>query len=176
MKSIQKFKSQLSNSFARVNWVILLFSAIILFSLLINSINRQDIFSAQAQNADHIQQLIQTQKCPNCDLRNADLKGIVLIEADLSGAKLSHANLSNAVLIGSDFTGADLSNADLNHADLSATNFEKADLSDANLTSVDLEGTKFGQTNLSRVNLSNTRIGIEGGETNGSHHSLQAWS
>lgn len=41
----------------------------------------------RAENPDPIQQLRQTNKCPNCDLSGADLTGTRLAEADLSGAR-----------------------------------------------------------------------------------------
>jgi hypothetical protein len=52
------------------------------------------------------------------DLRDADLSGAVLSDADLSGADLRDADLSGAVLRGADLRGADLRDADLSGADL----------------------------------------------------------
>lgn len=51
-------------------------------------------------------------------LKNADLSGVYLREANFTGADLTNAKLFNTRLTSADFTNADLSNADLNGADL----------------------------------------------------------
>lgn len=65
------------------------------------------------------------------DLSNANLKGALLYNADLSGKNLSHANLEGVCLMAADLSGADLSHANLLEADL-----QDADLSNADLTGV----------------------------------------
>ena len=62
--------------------------------------------------------LLETNKCVECDLNNAELEGAKLRRADFSGAYLYRANLEYADLRGANFTGADLSNARLRGADL----------------------------------------------------------
>ena len=52
----------------------------------------------------HLEQLINTNICINCDLTNADLS-----KRDLNRAKLSGSNLSNAKLSSSNLSYADLS-------------------------------------------------------------------
>ena len=50
--------------------------------------------AAQAQNPDHLRQLLRTNSCENCDLSGANLTGLDLREANLQGADLSDANLA----------------------------------------------------------------------------------
>lgn len=89
--------------------------------------------SAQAENPDHVRQLLRTNNCPGCDLSEADLR-----ELDLSGANLSNANLSNAKLNQSNLTRSNLSQATLQGADLSGVNFNGANLSQASLENAKL--------------------------------------
>jgi len=63
---------------------------------------------AQAENPAHVQQLIETNICPGCDLSGADLSQAHIIGADLREANLQGANLIEANLEGADLTGADL--------------------------------------------------------------------
>jgi len=98
------------------------------------------------------------------DLSGADLRGLVLREANLSGGDLRRTNLSEA-----DLTGAELSSANLSGADLAGTNLRWADLRQSQLCEADLEGADLykadlGWANLSGANLrrtafSQTRIG-----------------
>ncbi len=82
-----------------------------------------------------------------------DLRGINLVENEMSGwsfnfqnltnAWMGHSNLARADLRNSDLTsadlaGANLSEADLAHADLRSSNLNVADLRNANLTDTDL--------------------------------------
>ena len=62
--------------------------------------------------------LLETNKCVECDLNNAELEGAKLRRADFSGAYLYRVNLEYADLRGANFTGADLSNARFRGADL----------------------------------------------------------
>jgi uncharacterized protein YjbI with pentapeptide repeats len=58
-----------------------------------------------------IQTLLETNKCPGCDLTGADLTG-----ADLTGADLTGADLQNAKLGGADLRDANLMNANFHMA------------------------------------------------------------
>jgi uncharacterized protein YjbI with pentapeptide repeats len=69
---------------------------------------------------------------------DADLRGVNLRGADLSGADLRDADLR-----GADLRGAYLSDADLRGADLQGANLSRADLSGA-----DLRGAYLGRANL----------------------------
>jgi len=97
----------------------------------------------------------------DADLSGANLSGANLIDADLSGADLSGANLIDADLSGADLFGADLSGADLSGADLFGADLSRANLIDAddlsgadlNLSGVDLSGANLRSANLSLANL-----------------------
>lgn len=49
--------------------------------------------AAHAANPEHLQRLLKTNQCPNCDLSGADLK-----DTNLFGANLTNANLKGAIL------------------------------------------------------------------------------
>ena len=72
-----------------------------------------------------LKKLLDTKKCPNCDLSKANLSGENLSGADLYGANLSNADLSEANLKGAVLNGADLSGAHLNGANLSGADLTK---------------------------------------------------
>jgi len=82
-----------------------------------------------------LKKLLDTKKCPNCDLSKVNLSGANLTEANLGGADLSGANLSLANL-----TKADLSGAELTKADLSDANLNGANLSGAIMEGAIMEG------------------------------------
>lgn len=82
---------------------------------------------------EQVRQLLRTNKCVNCDLREADLRRLELRNADLTGADLTRANLS----------GADLSGANLADTDLRGVNFRNANLRYANLKGADVRGADF---------------------------------
>lgn len=87
-----------------------------------------------------------------------NFSGVVLRDADLSGANLERvifdgADLSNTNLVDANLDSADLSNADLTNANLSGANlycskmyganFTNANLSNANLTSIIFDGANL---------------------------------
>jgi len=73
---------------------------------------------AVAANPEHVEQLKKTLQCPGCDLREAELGGVPLQNAQLQNADLSGASLYGSDLRGADLTGAILNDADLEMADL----------------------------------------------------------
>jgi uncharacterized protein YjbI with pentapeptide repeats len=77
------------------------------------------------------------------DLSHMDLRGAMLMDADLS-----HANLS-----GSDLRGANLFQADLSHANLTQAHLEGAELGKANLSRANLTGAKLPHAHLNGANL-----------------------
>ncbi|NEP90455.1 MAG: low-complexity protein [Okeania sp. SIO2C2] len=89
----------------------------------------------------------------DADLSGANLRDANLIRADLSGADLSGANLS-----GADLTRADLSGANLSGANLSRANFIRTDLSGANLINTYLIDANLIRTDLSGANLSGAKL------------------
>jgi tetratricopeptide (TPR) repeat protein len=127
---------------------------------------------AKAENLQHVQQLLSTKQCPQCDLSNAGLVVADLAGANLTGADLSRANLSNANLSGADLTGANLSGASLNGANLNGAN-----LNGANLTRTDLRNAYLVNTNLLGVSLDSAvlqgAIGIP--EYAGTPEDFYAW-
>jgi hypothetical protein len=100
-----------------------------------------------AANPAHLRQLLDTNRCPGCDLRDAQLEGVSLRGADLSEANLQGANLRNADLRYANFRSANLSEAILIAADLEAANF-----SQANLREVDIRGANLKDAVLTGAN------------------------
>lgn len=100
----------------------------------------------------------------DADLAGADLAGADLTDADLAGANLSDANLSDAILsdailFGANLAGANLTSADLIGANLIGANLAGADLfganlAGANLVSANLSGADLAGANLAGANLS----------------------
>ena len=80
-----------------------------------------------------VRQLLETGKCPSCNLTGADLRDAHLIGADLRNASLEGANLTGANLEGADLTGATLKNANLTAVMLSNADLRYSDLTNANL-------------------------------------------
>jgi len=105
---------------------------------------------AAAKQLALIEQLLDDDRCVECDLTGVDLSGKRLKEVDLEranlqGANLEDANLSEANLKGANLSGANLRNVDLSEADLYSANLSGADLTGADLTetlldSADLTG------------------------------------
>ncbi|MDH3325196.1 MAG: pentapeptide repeat-containing protein [Gammaproteobacteria bacterium] len=83
-----------------------------------------------------------------------DKKGfdqIMVIEAtSLKNIDLRGAHLKEANLVQYDFTGADLRGANLQDADLRLVNFTGADLTGANLMGADLTGAILTDTKMDR--------------------------
>ncbi|WP_197523403.1 pentapeptide repeat-containing protein [Actinokineospora pegani] len=84
---------------------------------------------------------------PGADLRHANLRGAMLLEARLRGADLRAANLRGALLVGADLRSADLREADVIGADLRAADLRGADLRGALfLTAAQLESARGDTT------------------------------
>lgn len=97
------------------------------------------------------------------ELRNANLSGVYLAEANLRGSKLNESKLNETCLRGANLSGADLSKADLSRtdlrgADLSRVDLSGVDLSEADLSRADLSGADLRKANLSRANLIKTKL------------------
>ncbi len=108
---------------------------------------------ARAENLEHIQRLLSSRQCQQCDLTRAglvfsNLSGVDLTGADLSLANLNRSNLSGAKLQGTNLMGAVLSSANLSGADLRGANLSGADLREAYLVGVDLTGANLAGANL----------------------------
>jgi len=59
--------------------------------------------SVGAFDPEHLEQLEETNKCPKCDLSNANLEGASLWRANLKEANLAYASLQRANLQGAKF-------------------------------------------------------------------------
>ncbi|MCA8251799.1 pentapeptide repeat-containing protein [Burkholderia sp. AU31624] len=94
----------------------------------------------------------------DADLSDAYLRGAYLRGANLSGADLSDADLSDAYLSDADLRGANLSDAYLRGANLSGANLSDADLSDADLSDAYLRGAYLRGANLSGADLSDAYL------------------
>ncbi|MCU0552164.1 MAG: pentapeptide repeat-containing protein [Leptolyngbya sp. Prado105] len=106
------------------------------------------VLPVQAENIDHVRQLLSTKQCANCELTSAGLVMAQLAGANLTGANLAGANLSQANLAGADLTGANLAGASLSGANLSGAkltnaNIQGADLTRSYLVGADLTGTQI---------------------------------
>lgn len=101
------------------------------------------IVPAYADDLVHVQRLLSTGACEDCNLSRAGL-----IYADLSNANLRGANLRGANLSQTDLTNADLSNANLVGAVLFDANLEGANLQGSDLRGADLRGAFLGDANL----------------------------
>ena len=73
-------------------------------------------------------QLLESRKCPACQLNDVDLTHADLRNADLKGAQLQRANLSQARLEGADLSGSDLSFTSLQGAILRGTDLRNSRL------------------------------------------------
>lgn len=93
------------------------------------------------------------------DLRGAILTGSVCRFTQWRGANLSHADLRGAYLADSNFRGADLSGALLFSVSLDTADLTGANLSGANLTGAYCAEAKFVGANLSYANLQSTYLG-----------------
>lgn len=108
---------------------------------------------AWGENLAHVFQLLQTRKCPGCNLRGAGLVMTDLEGADLRGADLRGTNLSRANLAGADLSGADLSNASLHGANLAGANLANATLDNTDLGGAYLVGASLEGVDLSKANV-----------------------
>lgn len=82
-------------------------------------------------------------KLTNSHLIAADFSQSNLSNADLTYANLQSSNLSDVQLQNSNLMGANLKNTDLSHSDLSNANLSYANLTGANLMSSKIDNTQF---------------------------------
>ena len=133
-----------------------------------------DVTSSRINNADtrlakQVNQLLETGKCPSCNLAGADLRDAHLIGADLRNASLEGANLTGANLEGADLTGATLKNANLTEVMLSNADLRYSDLTNANLErsiayNADTRGATLVNLNLADAKIWNSGISVGGDE------------
>jgi hypothetical protein len=101
----------------------------------------------------NLKKLLDTKKCPNCDLSKVNLKG-----ADLSRANLKNANLSGANLYGANLSNANLKKANLSGANLKKARMNQAKLNGANLSDTNLEGASLSMAIFIRAKLRNANL------------------
>lgn len=115
-------------------------------------------FVVQAENLSHLNQLLGTKRCNECDLDS-----VGLIHANLAGAALSNANLANANLSQANLAGANLSGANLRGASLYGANLTGANLTGADLSGTDLRNAYLIDTTLENVDLDTANLnGVKG--------------
>lgn len=105
-------------------------------------------FAVGAENLSDLSTLLNTNKCPNCDLSNAGL-----VMTNLAGAKLNGANLAGANLSRANLSGADLSNANLTGTSFYGANLTGVNLTGANLNSTDLRNAYLVNGTFTNVTL-----------------------
>lgn len=108
---------------------------------------------AAAENIEHLQQLMTSGVCQNCELSGAglvysDLAGVDLSGSNLAGANLNRANLTGANLSGANLSGAVLYNANLTGANLSGANLTGVNMRESYLTGATLEGAILNNTDM----------------------------
>lgn len=108
---------------------------------------------AQAEDLEHVRQLLADGICQRCDLHRAGLVYADLPRADLQWADLSEANLTRANLRGANLRGADLRGAILTSADLTGADLSGADLRGAVLREAYLDGANFADARLEGTDL-----------------------
>ena len=88
----------------------------------------------------------------NTNLKDADLEGLNLIDADLSNANLQYTNLADTNLTGADLSGATLVGTILTNANLSNATFNTLITSNNDLSNVDLTGADLSEAILFGLN------------------------
>lgn len=115
---------------------------IILLGFLVFKVYAADLSGGAAKA-----QLLETLKCPACDLSETDLSGQNLQGANLAGANLSGANLNGTNLRGANLENATMLRLELSETALSGANLKNADLSDIDIDKVfeyvEIIGTQF---------------------------------
>jgi uncharacterized protein YjbI with pentapeptide repeats len=101
------------------------------------------------------------EECEGINLKNANLSGSDLQEADFTLVQLTEANFSCVNLSNSKFSSCDLDNvnlsgANLSHSKMCLCGFSGGNLSNANMLNADFSCSEFVGTNLAHSNLSNS--------------------
>ena len=111
------------------------------------------------ERADLRDVMLNQAQLENANLRRADLEGVNFEESNLKNANLSNANLRDAYLAHANLEGANLQKADLEGAKLDGANLQNADLSRANLEGASLEGAKLSGARLNFAQLEFANLG-----------------
>ncbi|MGI0480171.1 pentapeptide repeat-containing protein [Geminocystis sp. CENA526] len=128
--------------------------------------------TVKAENIEHLNQLLRTKQCENCDLSNAGLVMANLTGANLRGANLVGANLSRANLTGADLRGANLTGASFFGANLSGANISEAIVNNTDFRTAYVQGVILNNTDISSAHIQGV-VGIP--ETAGSAEQFYIW-
>lgn len=119
-----------------------------------------------AQDASNIAKVRDGNTCTRCNLFQADFSYQGIRNIDLSGSRLRQADLSLSTMDGVDFTDADLSVANLFGGRFSHARFVRADITSATLVGAWFGGADFSGANLTGANLSGAYLKTAKGLTN----------
>lgn len=128
--------------------------------------------SVRSENIEHLNQLLSTKQCENCDLSNVGLVMGNLMGANLRGANLVGANLSRANLTGADLRGANLTGASFYGANLTGANLSNAMVNNTDFRTAYVQGVILENTDISTAHIQGV-VGIP--ETAGSAEQFYIW-
>jgi uncharacterized protein YjbI with pentapeptide repeats len=122
-----------------------------------------DVWNAWRAKEPSIQPDLRDADLGGARLNDANLAKALLVGANLGGADLRRADLSRAGLLGANLSGADLREANLSGASLSEANAREADLrwanlSEANARELDLRGARLQKANLFKAYLGKANL------------------
>ena len=112
----------------RINLCESLLAFTITLASTVTAIASVNMFSAQAQNADHFQSLLEHRTCQRCELSGVKADGANLRESFLDVADLQKSSFIGAILAFSTMYYADFREADLSNSDLRNTFLINGDL------------------------------------------------
>jgi uncharacterized protein YjbI with pentapeptide repeats len=124
----------------------------------LKSLRNTDLSGADLSNANLFRADLSGADLSNANLFRADMTDINMSDADLSHANLSFSVLSRANLSDSVFSHANLTNAKLSYAILSYAILSKSDLSHASLSYANLSDANLSYATISEADLSNANL------------------
>jgi uncharacterized protein YjbI with pentapeptide repeats len=113
---------------------------------------------AAAQSAGQIAKVRSGAACPRCNLFQADFANVSLKNRNLAGARLRQADLSAANAGRARFEGGDLRDLNAYGAVMGGADFAHADLSNATFVGAYLEGANFAGAKLAGANFSGAEM------------------
>jgi Pentapeptide repeats (8 copies)/Domain of unknown function (DUF4214) len=126
--------------------------------------------AVRAENPRHLRQLLETGRCRNCDLSQANLNREDLRNADLAGTNLRGANLSST-----DLSDADLSNANLENANLQNAKLNRTIVTNTNFRGTILDRNSQNPTGDQRQNWGRDRQGQTGDRQSWGRRNRYQW-
>lgn len=116
-------------------------------TLKVSAFEQQDLEQLKASRICH----------DDCDLSNAELTEIYLVNANLEKANLQGSNLEEVNLKSALLINSNLSEANLRGAYLRETNFQQADLRNTKLSRADFKGAILTEANIQGTQLTTAR-------------------